>query len=109
MKTQLALDVPLLALCFALCACASAGRGGTVTVPVIVHNNLAAPASVTIFLAPREGADRELGTIIGSRTDTLEYVGLPLMGEYRLVARRADNRTMSSMIIVLTGVSEISW
>ena len=103
---------------FALVALAACARGadesepqpqGQAQLEVHIDNNLIPPASLEIFLVPRSGIERSLGNLIGSGMRRLRYHGMPLQGEYRVVGRTPDNRTISSSIIVLDHVTSIEW
>lgn len=110
----------MLRVCFFLIAIGAAGcasapaDNGTQDSPVQgqldfhIRNNLIPPATITIYLVPRSGVERELGTIFGSGEQTLRYRGLPLQGEYQLEAR-ADTRSLTSPILVLTKVLGVDW
>lgn len=62
-----------------------------------------------IYLVPRAGIEHNLGTLVGSGRHTLRYRGLPLSGEYQLVARGSSNRALGSPILVLDNVTGINW
>lgn len=101
----------------ALTACAhgteqaeSQGQGqGQSQLEIRIDNNLIPPVSLEIFLVPRSGIERSLGNLIGSGIRRLQYRGLPLQGEYRLVGRAPGDRTIASSIIVLDRVTSVEW
>jgi len=94
----------------ALSACASAHRAeNDVATPISVNNNLIPPTTVSVSLVPRAGIDRNLGEVFSARTTTLHYVGMPLQGEYYLIAEVANGRRFTSTIIVLTNATKIYW
>lgn len=82
---------------------------GQTQLEVRIDNNLIPPVSLEIFLVPRSGIERSLGNLIGSGMRRLHYRGIPLQGEYRVIGRTPDNRTISSSIIVLDRVTSIEW
>ena len=102
-------------LCAVLCAvlwtaCASTGEQNNAqrAVNVTVVNNVIPPSPLEIYLVPRAGIERSLGRVTGG-TQTLQYRGLALSGEYQLVARTLSSQTYYSPIIVLENVRAIRW
>lgn len=96
----------------AVAACATAGAegdGAQAQLEIRIDNNLIPPASLDVYLVPRSGIERNLGNVIGSGVQRLYYRGLPLKGEYRIVARTPGNATLASPILVLDGVTGIQW
>lgn len=106
--------VLMMALAVTSCAGAPADNAASQNSPVRgqldfrIHNNMIPPSTITVYLVPRAGVERELGTIFGSGEQTLQYRGLPLQGEYQLVAR-ADTRELASPIVILTHVLAMDW
>lgn len=91
-------------------ACASRGEpGAQADVTIHINNNLIPPASLTIYLMPRAGIERNLGNLIGSGRHTLRYQGFPLGGEYQLIARTTGDRAFGSPVMVLDNVIRIDW
>lgn len=91
-------------------ACATRGEPGSQSdVTVLINNNLIPPASLTIYLVPRAGIERNLGNLVGSGRHTLHYRGFPLGGEYQLIARTTGDRAFGSPVMVLDNVSRIDW
>jgi hypothetical protein len=97
-------------------ACASGPReeapangGGSETLDIRVNNNLVPPTILTISLVPSSGVERNLGEAFSSRISNFRYNGLAPRGQYRLVGRAANNRSMASDILVLDGVRAIEW
>lgn len=84
-------------------------QGQQTQLEIRIDNNLIPPASLEIYLVPRNGIERSIGNLIGSGMRRLQYRGLPLQGEYRLVGRAPDDRTITSSIIVLDRVTSIEW
>jgi hypothetical protein len=107
MKLRIATFLTLIVL--AGCASGGGHAGPQVSMPISIDNNLIPPASLTIYLVPQSGIERNLGTVVGSGHHVLHYRGLPLSGTYQLYAR-ADNRAMASNPIVLDeNVTAIDW
>ena len=93
-----------------LTACATnPASGPQIDLSIRVNNNLIPPTSLTIYLVPRAGIERNLGSIVGSGRHTLNYRGLRLSGEYQLVARTSRDTSMGSPIMVLDNVTGIDW
>ncbi len=95
-----------------LSACASAENTGgapTETLDIRVNNNLVPPLVLTVSLVPSSGVERNLGEAFSSRVTDFRYNGLAPRGQYRLLARAANNRAMASDYIVLDGVQAIEW
>ena len=94
-------------------ACATAQEGGNAgpseTLDIRVNNNLVPPMLLTISLVPSSGVERNLGEAFSSRVTDFRYNGLAPRGQYRLLARAANNRAMASDYIVLDGVQAIEW
>ena len=98
----------------AAAACASGGgaqTGGTQgQLDIRINNNLIPPRTLTIYLVPRSGMEKNLGDLIGSGIRTVSYRGLALQGEYQLVARVVGaERAVFSNIVVLDKVRLIDW
>ncbi len=92
------------------CASAGSGEGGPAeTLDIRVNNNLVPPTMLTISLVPSSGVERNLGEAFSSRSTDFRYSGLAPRGQYRLLARAANNRAMASDYIVLDGVQAIEW
>jgi hypothetical protein len=92
------------------CASAPAGsQGPTETLDIRVNNNLVPPMLLSIALVPSSGVERNLGEAFSSRVTDFRYNGLAPRGQYRLLARAANNRAMASDYIVLDGVQAIEW
>ena len=79
------------------------------TLDIRVNNNLVPPTILAISLVPTSGVERNLGEAFSSRVSTFRYNGLAPRGQYRLVGRTSNNRTMASDILVLDGVRAIEW
>jgi hypothetical protein len=92
-----------------LAACASAPAGSGSTVNIIIENNLIPPGSVTIYLVPRGGIERLLGTVTSSGRRNLQYRGLPPVGEHRLFARTIGGQTIASNTFVMDNVVGLEW
>ncbi|MGH7470169.1 MAG: hypothetical protein ACRENP_19660 [Longimicrobiales bacterium] len=90
-------------------ACATASPGSTSTVDIVIENNLIPPGTVTIYLVPRGGIERLLGTVTSSGRRSLQYRGLPPVGEHRLFARTISGQTISSNTFVMDGVLALEW
>lgn len=92
------------------CASAPAGsQGPAETLDIRVNNNLVPPVLLSISLVPSSGVERNLGEAFSSRVTDFRYNGLAPRGQYRLLARAANNRAMASDYIVLDGVQAIEW
>jgi hypothetical protein len=93
------------------CASSQAGSAGGAqeTLDIRVNNNLVPPMLLTISLVPSSGVERNLGEAFSSRVTDFRYNGLAPRGQYRLLARAANNRAMASDYIVLDGVQAIEW
>lgn len=87
----------------------TAAGAGAETLDIRVSNNLVPPVLLTITLVPTSGVERNLGDAFPSRVSSFRYAGLAPRGQYRLVGRSTDNRSMSSDILVLDGVRAIEW
>lgn len=97
-------------LLLSACASAPAGsEGPTETLDIRVNNNLVPPMLLSISLVPSSGVERNLGEAFSSRVTDFRYNGLAPRGQYRLLARAANNRAMASDYIVLDGVQAIEW
>jgi hypothetical protein len=90
--------------------CASGHRAANDVDTIIdVTNNLIPPTTVSVILQPRAGIDRNLGEVFSNRTQALHYVGMPLQGEYQLIAEVANGRRLYSVIVVLTNATRVHW
>lgn len=79
------------------------------TLDIRVINNLVPPVTVTIYLVPASGIERNLGEAFSSRATDFRYSGIAPRGQYQLFARATDDRAMASTPIVLDGVQAIEW
>jgi hypothetical protein len=84
-------------------------QAGAETLDIRVNNNLVPPTLLTISLVPTSGVERNLGEAYTSRVSSFRYSGLAPRGQYRLLGRSSNNRTMASEIVVLDGVRAIEW
>jgi hypothetical protein len=97
-------------LLLSACASSSSGSAGPAeTLDIRVVNNIVPPVLLTISLVPSSGPERNLGEAFSSRATDFRYNGLAPRGQYRLLARAANNRAMASDYIVLDGVLALEW
>src|SRR5262245_45152769 len=92
-----------------LAACASAAPQPGNSVTIVIENNLIPPGPVTVYLVPRSGIERMLGTAHSSQRSNLVYRGLPPVGEHRLVARTLAGQNIVSTIFNMDGVLGLEW
>ena len=102
-KLALFAALPLL-----LVTCAKAPPGSQSVVIINVRNDLIPPANVQIYLVPRGGIERLVGTIT-SGNHSLRYSGLAPVGDHYLVARGPSGRAMTSSIMTMDGVTALEW
>jgi hypothetical protein len=92
-----------------LAGCATSAPGPGASVAIVIENNLIPPGPVTVYLVPRSGIERLLGTAHSSQRSNLVYRGLPPVGEHRLVARTLRGQNILSSTFVMDGVLGLEW
>jgi hypothetical protein len=98
-----------------LCACASQQRttnesfGGLAGVPIVVDNTGGQLGSMSIYLTRENGERWRLGSVVGSRVDTLYYTRAGPTGLYQLIADPAGGRRIVSERFPLLEGIVVQW
>ena len=90
------------------CASGSGRSGNGVPVLVRVENDAQAAEAVTVWLAPSDGARRNVGTVAASSTQ-LFRIELRPSNEYRLTAERQSGASVSSQPFRPDGTDLVDW
>lgn len=96
-----------------LSACASGGMGEGDARPssatILVNNNLAIPAVLTVHLVPERGGRRLLGNVSPGASTTLSVPGSLTGGRYRLMATLTSGADLVSDPFTLSEGERVTW
>ena len=78
-------------------------------VTVIVENNLRRPASIRVWIQPRHGDEKMLGTVLAEATESFTFVPIVPSGEYVLYARISYGGQVVSNPFPMSRTSIVRW
>ncbi len=78
-------------------------------VTVIVENNLRRPASIRVWIQPRHGDEKMLGTVLAEATESFTFVPIVPSGEYVLYARISHGGQIVSNPFPMSRTSIVRW
>ncbi len=78
-------------------------------VTVIVDNNLRRPASIRVWIQPRHGDEKMLGTVLAEATESFTFVPIVPSGEYVLYARISHGGQIVSNPFPMSRTSIVRW
>lgn len=78
-------------------------------VTVIVQNNLRRPATIRVWIQPRHGDEKMLGTVLAEATESFTFVPIVPTGEYVLYARISHGGEVVSNPFPMSRTSVVRW
>lgn len=92
-------------------ACSTSGRttGSRDLATVVVENNLAPPAQVTVYAVSSIGSQERVGIVAPGTTRSLRFSAGVGSGQIRLIARADGGQQVTSQPIPLQGGQTVRW